>query len=143
VAFREIHRVTRRGGRAVVGTPGCLTRSAGFAEVRDILHGVIPDLDLDIELPLTEADDLQREMSAAGFAAVAVVRVTRSFAYPSVAAVWAAASRAAAPIVVAREAMGGERWARASEEIVRGLIGRFGTGPQEIEVTANLARAEK
>jgi SAM-dependent methyltransferase len=142
-AFREIHRVVRRGGRAVVGTPGPMTGSGAFADVLDIVRRAIPDLAFDGELPLCDPAELHHEMSAAGFAQVDVRRLVRSFAYPSVAALWATAGRAAAPIVVAREAMGEARWSRVSDEILRGLERRFGKGPQEVELTVNLALAVK
>jgi SAM-dependent methyltransferase len=142
-AFREIHRVLRSGGRAVVGTPTSLQKTAAFAVVREIVGRTLPDVDLDFDLPLGEASELRSEMSAAGFADVAVSTVARSFAFPSAASLWAIASRAGAPLVVAREAMGEERWAQASERIVPSLELRFGGGPQRVELSVNLARARK
>lgn len=140
-AFREIHRVLGRAGRAVVGTPASLTRLPAFVDVCDVVRRTLPDLDLDMELPLSEPTELWGEMSAAGFGSVEVQSIKRAFTYPSAAALWSVASRAGAPIVLVREAMGPERWARASEEIVRGLEQRFGTGPQRIELSVNLALA--
>jgi SAM-dependent methyltransferase len=142
-AFREIYRVVRPSGRAVVGTPASMTRAPAFAEVLAIVRAVIPDFGFDGDLPLSEPAELHREMSAAGFAEVRVQTVTRSFTYPSLTAIWSAAGRAAAPIVVAREAMGEERWAGASAEILRGLERRFGNGPHTIDMTVNLAEARK
>ena len=140
-AFREIRRVVRPGGRVVVGTPAALSRAPAFAELLEILRAVLPDLAFDGDLPLTEPDELQREMIAAGFPGVTVQQITRSFEHASLTALWSAASRAGAPIVVAREAMGEERWARASEEILRRLERRFGAGPHAVTLTANLAQA--
>ena len=142
-AFREMRRVMRREGRAVVATPGSMTSSPAFMAVRDILCGALPDLAFDGEVPLSEPDELRGEMSAAGFAEVDVQTMAHAFTYPSAAALWTVAGRAAAPIVVARSAMGEARWAAASDEIVRKLEHRFGTGPQEISVTVNLAHARK
>jgi hypothetical protein len=142
-AFREIHRVLRPGGRAVVGTPTALQKTAAFGVIRDVLLRTLPDLDLDIDLPLAEPEDLRSEMSAAGLADVQVSTVARSFEFPSVASLWAIASRAAAPIVVARDAMGEERWSRASDAIARGLEERFGSGAQPVELSVNLARARR
>lgn len=142
-AFREIRRVVRGAGRAVVGTPASMSGAPAFAEVHDIVHRAIPELDFDGDFPLSEPDDLRREMTAAGFTEVEVRRITRSHAYPSVASIWAMASRAAAPVVVARDAIGEARWARASEEIVRALEERFGRGPREIDLTVNLALARR
>ena len=142
-AFREIHRVVRRGGRAVVGTPGSMTSAPAFGEVLGILRGALPDLAFDGDLPLTEPAELHREMFAAGFEEVDVRTVAGAFAYQSLEAIWAAAGRAAAPIVVAREALGEEGWSRASAEILRRLERRFGAGPHRIDISVNLARAKK
>jgi hypothetical protein len=49
------------------------------------------------------------------------------------------ASRAAAPVVVAREEMAEQRWSRAAIEVREGLERRFGAGPQELDLTVNLA----
>jgi SAM-dependent methyltransferase len=142
-AFGEIHRVLRKGGRAVVGTPASMTKAPAFADVRDILRRALPDLDLSLDLPLSESADLKSEMSDAGFADVRVEPITRSFTYPSVKALWEVASRAGAPLVLARETMPEQRWACVSGEIVRGLEQRFGRGPQTIDVAVNLAHARK
>jgi SAM-dependent methyltransferase len=142
-ALREIHRVLRRHGRAVVGTPGSMMSSPAFVDVLDIVRGVIPDLGFDGDLPLADPAELEAEMSPAGFAKVDVRRVAHASTYPSLTAIWSIASRAAAPIVVAREAMGEERWSRASEEILRGLERRFGAGPHKVGLAVNLAEARK
>jgi SAM-dependent methyltransferase len=142
-ALREMRRVVRRGGRVVVGTPASMTSSPVFEEVHAILRSALPGLDFDGSLPLGDAAELRREVSAAGFAQVDVRTVTHALTYPSLAAIWAAASRAAAPIVVAREAMGDARWSQASDAVLRKLTARFGAGPQRLELVVNLARAEK
>jgi SAM-dependent methyltransferase len=142
-AFREIHRVLSPGGRAVVGTPASLEKTAAFPVIREVVGRTLPELDLDYELPLAEPAELRSEMSAAGFSDVQVSTVARSFTFPSVASLWAIAGRAGAPMVVAREAVGEERWSRASEQIVRGLEQRFGPGPQQVELSVNLARASR
>jgi hypothetical protein len=133
----------RGGGRAVVGTPASMTSSPAFAEVLAILREGIPDLGFDGDLPLAEPAELRREMSVSGFADVDVRTITRSFTFRSLAAIWSIASRAAAPIVFAREAMGEERWSDASEEVARRLAQRFGAGPHQIDLTVNLASARK
>jgi SAM-dependent methyltransferase len=132
-----------RGGRAVVGTPTSLQDAPAFPAIRDIVRRTIPDLDLELDLPLAEPTQLREEMAAAGFADVEVRQVTHSFTHPSVGALWLVASRGGAPVVLARERMTEESWARASAEVVHGLEQRFGAGPQTIELTVNLARATK
>lgn len=142
-AFREILRVLRMDGRAVVGTPGDLTRAPAFVEVRDIVHHALPQLDLQMDLPLAEPSALLDEMVAAGFASVDVRRVTRWFTYPSVRALWTIAARAGAPVVLARAAMPEAEWSRAAETIVRELESHFGSGSQRLELSVNLAHARK
>jgi len=142
-AFREILRVLRMGGRAVVGTPTDVGRAPAFVDVRDIVRRALPQLDLQMDLPLAEPAALKAEMTAAGFVDVEVRRVTRSFTYPSVGVLWAIGSRAAAPLVVVRAAMPADDWSRASETIVHDLARRFGSGPQRVKFDVNLARARK
>jgi SAM-dependent methyltransferase len=142
-AWREIHRALRRGGRAVVGTPTAVTQAPAFVPIRDIVRRALPELDLAMDFPLAEPREIRSEMAAAGFADVDVRQITRSFTYPSVGAIWSMASRAGAPVVLAREAMAAERWSRASDEIVRAIEQRFGSGPQTIALTVNLAHARK
>jgi SAM-dependent methyltransferase len=142
-ACREMLRVLRQGGRAVIGTPASWTKAPAFADIRDIVNRSLPEVELDLDLPLAEPADLEREMSDAGFARVVVRTVSRSFVFASVGAVWGIASRAAAPLVLARDAMDAERWSRASDGVVRGLEQRFGMAPQEIEIRVNLARGAK
>lgn len=142
-AFREILRVLRPGGRAVVGTPADMTRAPAFADVRAIVNRVLPQLDLEMDLPLTDPLALMDEMRSAGFANVEARRFARSFTYPSVGALWAIAARGGAPMVLARAAMSEPAWSRASETIVRELEKRFGPGPQRVELTLNLAHAGK
>jgi SAM-dependent methyltransferase len=142
-AFREILRVLRMGGRAVVGTPMNVARAPAFADVRDIVRRALPQLDLELDLPLTEPSELRAEMVAAGFANVEVRRVAHSFTYPSVGALWAIAARAGAPVVVARAATPDDEWSRATETIVHDLEQRFGSGPQRVELAVNLAHASK
>lgn len=142
-ALREMLRVLRMGGRAVVGTPGDLTRAPAFADVRAIVRRALPQLDLDMDLPLAEPSALCDEMLAAGFAHVDVNRVTRTFTYPSVGALWAIAARAGAPVVLVRATMSEEQWSRATATIVRGLEQRFGPGSQRVELSVNLAHADR
>jgi SAM-dependent methyltransferase len=142
-AFREILRVMRMGGRAVVGTPGDLTQGPAFAEIRDIVRRELPQLELTMDLPLAEPSALQAEMVAAGFADVEVHRVTRWFTFPSVGVLWAIASRAAAPVVLVRAETPADAWSRASETIVRELARSFGSGPQRVELAVSLAHAHK
>ncbi len=142
-AFREIHRVLRRGGRAVVGTPGSWRNEPAFADIRAIVQRALPELDLDFDFPLAEPAELVREMAAAGLGELETKTVVRSLAFPSIAVAWGTASRTGAPIVALRDAMNQERWSRASEAIVRDLERRFGSGPQSIELSVNIARGRK
>jgi SAM-dependent methyltransferase len=142
-AFREILRVLRMGGRAVVGTPSDLTQAPAFAEIRDIVRRALPQLDLTMDLPLAKPSALTDEMVAAGFANVEVHRLTHSFTFPSVRVLWAIASRAAAPVVLVRAETPSDEWSRASETIVRDLARRFGSGPQRVEFSVNLAHARR
>jgi SAM-dependent methyltransferase len=142
-AFREIRRVVRPDGRAVVGTPASLAAEPAFARVRFILEKHLPNLAFDGELPLGNVEELRGEMTRAGFTTIEMERISRPVRYPSLAAMWEVGGRAAAPIVVARAEMGEERWAPASIAILRDLQEAFGAGPQTIELLVNIARGRK
>lgn len=143
-AFRELFRVTRAGGRAVVGTPGAMMRSPAFVEVLDILRRALPDFAFDErDLPLSDPAELLDETAAGGFAEVGVREVVHAFELPSVAAMWSVAERAVAPIVLAREAIGDARWRTVSTTIVSELERAFGTSPKSFDVRVNLALARK
>lgn len=142
-AFREIHRVVRPGGRAVVGTPTSLAHMPAFDDVLEILRSVLSDLAFDGDLPLSDPAELQEEMTRGGFPSVDVRQITRSFEFPSLSTIWSSATRAAAPIVVARDAMREAEWSRASDAILRKLEQRFGAGPHRIEISVNLAHARR
>jgi SAM-dependent methyltransferase len=142
-ALREIRRVLRREGRAVIGTPASVHKAPAFAAVRDIVGAHIADLAFDGDLPLGELEELRGELLHAEFTMVEAEQVSHRIAYPSLAAMWEASTRAAAPIVLAREQMGEDRWAPTSVAILRDLEAHFGAGPQAIEMTVNLARARK
>jgi SAM-dependent methyltransferase len=140
-AFREIRRVVRRTGRAVVGTPAAFPRGTGFTAARDAIRLEMPSLDLDVEIPLADPEELARELTKAGFGAVQTKTSTRTIEFSSIAVMWSAGSRAAAPLVVARDAVSEEDWAQASEAILRRLEALFGAGPHALDITVNIALA--
>jgi SAM-dependent methyltransferase len=140
-ALREILRVLKPNGRAVFATPTTMPRLAVFQEIRAIIRRAIPELDIQLALPLSEPEELEREVRAAGFSQVIVEIDQRAFAFPSIDALWDIATRAGAPLVLARESMSADAWDSAAEEIVAALKRRFGEGPQSLEVAVNLAIA--
>ncbi|MCP3139122.1 class I SAM-dependent methyltransferase [Pyxidicoccus xibeiensis] len=133
--FRELHRVLVPGGRAAVSSWLPLERSPAmnvvyksFAELMSA-GGGSSGAPRDGMMPLSDAETCQREMSEAGFVDVAVHEVVGSVEYPSTVALVDAMARSAAPIVLARKAMGAQ-WdgvVRAWRERVEATLG---TGPQ-------------
>lgn len=129
--FRELLRVLVPGGRAVVSSWTPLERSPtmnvvyrSFAELMD--GGGAPR---DGMMPLSDPETCQREMAGAGFVDVSVHELSARVDYASTAALVDAMVRSAAPMVLARKALGA-KW----EAIERGLLDKvsaaLGTGPQ-------------
>lgn len=134
--FRELHRVLVPGGRAAVSSWVPLERSPAmnvvyknFAELMSAGGGGGGGAPRDGMMPLSDPETCQREMSAAGFVDVVVHEVTARAEYTSTAALVDAMVRSAAPVVLARKALG-EKWAAVEQALLGKVSAELGTGPQ-------------
>lgn len=140
--FRELFRVLRSRGRAVVGS--WAPYRGPFLAVMDSLCAVLPDLPFkNGGWPLSDPDSLAREMRDAGFTNVTVHTITHSKTSSSSAELWATLQRSMAPIVLLRRRMGEERWSEIAGRIFARLWGELGDGPVEVPLTAYLGVGAK
>ncbi len=138
--FRELWRVLKPRGRAVVGSWVAMERMPVLADVYRILGAALPGFPFGrADVPLCKAEELQSEMAAAGFHDVTVQETTHAIEVTSAEELWRALERSTPPIHAAREQLGEERWAGVQGQIRDQLREEWGTGPQRVPMTANLA----
>jgi SAM-dependent methyltransferase len=140
--FRELLRILRLRGRAVVGS--WAPYQGAFLTLMQSLSAVLPDFPFkNAGWPLSDPDVFAREMEAAGFRDVTIHNVTHSKAAPSPAELWALAQRTMAPVVLLRRRMGEERWTGIARRVSERLRGELGDGPVDVSLTAYLGAGSK
>lgn len=141
--LRELRRVLRPGGRAIVGAWATLDPAAPFV-LFEALQAELPDVSLMLpELPLGTPDLMREELTAAGFEALRVAFVVHEFRAPSVEALWASHARANVLVAPIRQSMPRHAWERLSARVIGGLRERLGDGEVRYPQTALLGFGER
>jgi ubiquinone/menaquinone biosynthesis C-methylase UbiE len=142
--FRELCRVLRPGGRAVVSSWRPFDLVPPIKAAFEILVELMPELPFGkSKAPLGEADDFRAELEAAGFSSVDVRVVAHKNTAANPGAFWASMARSTAPFVLLRRRIGEERWSALSATILARMTERFGPGPLEVAPQALLGVGTK
>jgi ubiquinone/menaquinone biosynthesis C-methylase UbiE len=137
--FRELGRVVRSGGRAVIATWTPLEEVPFFKEVFAKLQAELPHVPFGAsKMPLTDPDELRDEMASAGFREVVVHRVVHTEPPSTVDAMWERMGRSMAPLVLLRRGLGEEAWERLGDAMRARLVECFGAEPEPVALAANL-----
>jgi len=138
LAFREIHRVLRPGGRALVATWAPIDRRPMMKIGFDALVEALPDLPPMPKGDLQDPDECIREMTAAGFGQVTANRFDASIHVPSAEQYVRSMVRAGAPFEMLKKRLGEEGWAKASVRFLGAVRRRIPEGGVDLGAEAIL-----
>jgi SAM-dependent methyltransferase len=142
--LREMARVLRPGGHAVVSSWPPLDRVPVMATVFSSLRDHMPGLPLGGgRPPLGGADEIRSEMGAAGFAEVRVEEVAVTHEFPAMTEAWRSISRSTAPLVLLRRTLGPDASRALEEKLFADLVARFGPGPVRLDAVAFLGSGRR
>lgn len=141
--FRELLRVLKPGGRAVVSSWQPMGRVPMLVSVFEALAAELPNLPFgDGKGPLSDPAEFEREMTAAGFREVRIEERVHAIETENIDAFWASMRRSLAPLVLLEHRMGAAAFAPVVEGIERRLRARH-TGAIRVEMPAWLALGRK
>lgn len=143
--FKELHRVLKPGGRAVVSSWAPLSEAPLLEGVFDCLRNHLPELVFGPSAPppLSDPESFRDEMLEAGFASVEVKIVKHRFEIPSIDLFWESQEKASAPIVLLRNRLGEAEWAEISAKVLAELQSRYGDSSLSLAWPARLGVAQK
>jgi len=136
--FRELLRVLKPGGYAVVGSWAPVERVPMMNEVYSTLCALVPNLPFGSRRPLSNAEEFHAEMCAAGFSQIEVREATHELEAASVEDFWNILESGTPPFRVVREKLGEVHWAAVRRELIASLKAKWGEGTVRVAMIANL-----
>jgi SAM-dependent methyltransferase len=141
--FRELFRVLKPGGQAVVSSWPPSDEVPMMVEMFDAVRLFVEGMPKGGNMPLTSHDEFRAEMTAAGFTDVAIHVVSYAETVPSMEAFWEMNVRSSAPIAMLRRRLGEQEWTRVAQNVVEHLRSTRGDAPIDAVWKANLGIGTK
>ena len=137
--LREMLRVLRPGGRAVVSSWPPREQMPFLIAFYKALDDRLEDAPFaNGRGPLSDPDELRREMESAGFRDVYVEQVTNVVHIPSIERFWDAITRSSAPLVQLKKNVPPSQWVELEAGVVEAMHEAFGESPVELHWPALL-----
>lgn len=135
-AFREMHRVLRPGGRALIATWSPIERRPIMKLAFEALAESVPQAPLPTKGDLQDPAECVREMTAAGFHDVSAHLFEASVRIESAEHYFELISRSAAPFAVMRKKVGEQAFEGIRTAVVAALRKRLPAGPTDLSAEA-------
>jgi SAM-dependent methyltransferase len=146
--FRELYRILRSGGRAVVVAWGPPERIQVLASIMKAIQGVPgagppPWAGPPPAVSLQSPDVLRGEMEEAGFQRIEIDRVTHPMEADSAQAMWEQVTSALPMFTALSDVLGAEKMEAARRAFVQRVQLEYGEGPLGMDAEANIAVGAK
>jgi ubiquinone/menaquinone biosynthesis C-methylase UbiE len=144
--YRELLRALAPGGRAVVASWRAFDKVPIITEMFAALAAELPWAPFGkpgSAPPLTDGEDLAREMREAGFADVVLHAITHTSHAASTRAYWTYVQRTMAPLLLLQQKVGAEEWARIDAAVYQRVAEKLGDGAIMLPFTANVAIGQR
>jgi ubiquinone/menaquinone biosynthesis C-methylase UbiE len=142
-AFRELHRVLRPGGRALIATWGPIERRPLMQLSFEALAEALPHLPRPAKGDLQVPEECIQEMSAAGFADVTAQVVTASVRFESAKHYTDLMVRSSAPFAAMKQRLSAEEWNAAEARFHEAVQKRMPADGAELSAEAILTSGQR